>query len=326
MKHIFIFCLMVWVTLGICNCKNDLSPSHITQTETKKEPTQKPEKPEVFIPEVVPQEPEGSEGETSQGGGQIIPPEIVPPQEGELEKTEPEEIEPEETKPEEDETQEIETPKTEPQETAILQINELRTMYSLLSNNAEYIEFKVMTAGTLDGISLYITYAEHDTFIYNFPAVDVTQNDYITLHLRKMQIACVDELGENLSLSGGNEACPTARDLWVAGNDKWLLNTDIVYLQDAKGGIMDAIIMSEKSGSTWDNDHAYFADITENLFNCGMWKSANGQKPTPLDAVNTQAIKTNIYKSVSRYEGRENTHSAKDWFISNVLTPGLPNK
>jgi hypothetical protein len=73
-------------------------------------------------------------------------------------------------------------------------------------------------------------------------------------------------------------------------------------------------------------DGAYFAGVTENLYNRGMWKSTNGQKHAPLDAVDTSAV--NSANSVSRYEGRENTHSAKDWYITanNGLTPGLPNK
>jgi hypothetical protein len=47
-----------------------------------------------------------------------------------------------------------------------------------------------------------------------------------------------------------------------------------------------------------------------------MWQSANENKLTPLDAVNTQAVENSIYKTVSRYEGKENTYSAKDWYIS----------
>jgi hypothetical protein len=45
----------------------------------------------------------------------------------------------------------------------------------------------------------------------------------------------------------------------------------------------------------------------------------------PLDAVDTTAIGTNYFKSVSRYEGRENTHSAKDWYIAGYITPGKVN-
>jgi len=63
------------------------------------------------------------------------------------------------------------------------------------------------------------------------------------------------------------------------------------------------------------------------LYNCGMWKSANGQKPAPLDAVDTSAIGTAYGISVSRDEDMENTHSANDWYITGIagITPGLPN-
>jgi hypothetical protein len=100
----------------------------------------------------------------------------------------------------------------------------------------------------------------------------------------------------------------------------------IVYIQDANGKIMDAVILNEKLVGTWNASQTHFAEIAERLFNAGMWQSANGNKPTPLDAVNTSAVGSSVYKSVSRYEGRENTHSAKDWYIAGDTTPGLPNK
>jgi hypothetical protein len=59
-----------------------------------------------------------------------------------------------------------------------------------------------------------------------------------------------------------------------------------------------------------------------------MWRSSDGSKPAPSDAVNTSAIGKTTFKSVSRYEGKENTHSAKDWYItsSGFTTPGKPNQ
>jgi hypothetical protein len=268
MKHVFLFCLLIFSLLTFCNCTVEPDLNNVsTNTKTGKEPTQKPETPEP------------------------VPPGVVQP------------------------------------ETGLLQINELRTEPYLLANSPEYIEFMAMRAGNLNGIRLHITYAEQESFTYTFPSVGVAQGDYITLHLRTLEKTNVDELGEDISEWRGNDTSSAARDLWVPGNNKRLVKTGIVYLQDADGKIMDAIVMKGTPGSAWDTDTAYFAGVTENLYNCGMWKSSNGQKPSPLDAVDTSAV-TSSAISVSRYEGRENTHSAKDWYITayNGLTPGMPNQ
>ena len=307
MKHIFLFLLMVWATLGVCNCTVEPNQNN---APTKPE-TQEAEGTEGIPPVIIPPE--------------IIPPEVIPPV------VEPPEVIPPEVVTPEDETQEVEDEESETQEIVrpvinLLQINELRTEFSIPTKRMEYIEFKTKAAGNLNGFQLYIMYETNNPFIYTFPAVDVASGEYITLHLRTLESNCVDELGKNLSLSGGTDSCATARDLWVSGSNKLLHQTSIVYLQDANGKIIDAIIMNEALGNTWNKNQAHFAEIAERLFKEGMWKSANGSKPTSSDAVNTSAIKGSVYKSVSRYEGRENTHSAKDWYIAGYITPGLPNK
>jgi hypothetical protein len=372
MKCVFLFCLIVLATLGICNCSVEPSQNNApTKTEIQKEPEQKPETqevippviippiitpPEIVPPEIIPpvvippevtppevvspedgtQGVETGEGETSQGGENTDgEPEEGETVEGETTETETHESESEENKPEDGETIETDTTETEnPIEEipglAILQINELRTEFSSAVNNVEYIEFKVIKGGGMEGLYLYsIMNNAQDYFLYIFPPIDVETGEYITLHLRTLdKYNSCDELRDDLTISGGYESCPTARDLWVSGNTKLLYKSGIVYIQDSKDRIMDAIIMDEKPGTTWNNYPAAFADITERLFKEGMWKSAEGNKPKPKDSVNTSAIGTSVYKSVSRYEGRENTHSANDWYITTAgfFTPGLPNK
>jgi len=203
----------------------------------------------------------------------------------------------------------------------LLMLNELRTEFAGLGKRAEYIEFKATAAGNLKGLSLHIMYDAGKPFVYNFPAVTVASGEYITLHLQTFESVCIDELGENLSLSGGNESCPTARDLWVSGTAEVLHKTDIVYLQGANGKIIDAVVMNEKPGAAWNSNQAHFAGIVDTLRQCGMWRSA--------DAVNTSAIiGTSYSQSVSRDEDMENTHSADDWYITGIggITPGKANQ
>jgi len=214
-------------------------------------------------------------------------------------------------------------PESEPPK--FLEINELYTEYSGPAKRAEFIEFKAKSAGNLDGIQLYIMWDAKKPYVFDFPAINVKLGEYIVLHLRTLDDGCVDELGEDLAESGGTESCPTARDLWVPGSTKYLHQTDIVYLQDANGRILDAIIMNETPGETWDKNRAHFAEIAKDLYNKGAWKSVDGKLPGPLDAVDTS--KTTATKSISRHEGKENTHTANDWYVTktNGISLGQPN-
>jgi hypothetical protein len=333
MKHVFLFGVLLFSLLAVCNCKNELSPSYVTEhqrgeVEKGENPgnnpgqtdNNEPEMPEVIPPEIVPPE--------------AVPPEVVQPEEGtqggETEENKDEKNETKEGEDKEDEEggdEEILPPEIEKLDFAVLQINELRPEIAYVGDSTEYIEFKVIKGGGMEGLYLSIMINAQETFVYIFPPIDVETGEYITLHLRELdKYKCFDELREDeLSLSGGVDSCPTARDLWVTGNNKLLNKTGIVYLQDEYGRIMDAIVMIEKPGTAWNSNQAHFAGIMERFFKCGMWQAANGNKPTPLDAVDTSAIGKNYYKSVSRYEGRENTHSAKDWFVAGYITPGKAN-
>jgi hypothetical protein len=209
-----------------------------------------------------------------------------------------------------------------------IEINELRTEYSKDASRAEFVEFKVKSAGNLGGLRLYIMYNSKKPFVFDFPPVDVKQGEYITLHLRTLENSCINELGENLSESEGTDSSPIARDLWISGSLKLLHKTDIVYLQDANGRILDAVILNEEPGETWKKNQSHFTEIIENLYNSGAWKSEDGNLPGPFDTIDTSTIKSSATKSISRYENKENTHTAKDWHITNTggVSPGLPNK
>jgi len=253
----------------------------------------------------------------------IEPPEVIPPI-IELPIVEPPVIEPPEVIPPIIELPIVEPPVVVSPTNALLVINELQTEYSSITKRYEFIEFKVKRTGNLNGIRLFIMADQKNPFIYDFPDINVSLGDYITLHLRTPEGDCKNELGDNLSLSGGTDSCNTARDLWVASSKKILCLTDIVYLEDEGGNVMDAVVLSEKPSTKWDKSVAHFAQIMEFLFYEGMWKAANGNMPTPLDVVDTS--KTSMYKSVCRYEGREISHTANDWYVTdNGTTPGQAN-
>jgi len=207
-----------------------------------------------------------------------------------------------------------------------IEINELRTKHDSSKKRAEFIEFKVKSAGDLNGLQIYIMWNSKKQYVFDLKPVDVKSGEYVVFHLRTLEDTCVDELGEDLSESIGIDSSPNARDLWVPGSEEWLHETDIVYLQDANGRILDAIVMNAAPAETWNKNQSHFTKIVEDLYNKGVWKSADGNLPGPLDAVDTS--KTSATKTICRYEGKENTHTAKDWYITdlNKASPGMPNK
>jgi len=206
MKHLFIFFLLIFSLLTICNCKVEPNQNNFpTKTETKNEPTQEPEITDTEPPEVVPQGVEAGKGETPRRGDdeplETVPPEEVPPEEVPPEEVPPETVPPEtvppqgvegnegETSqgdgqevPEEGETTETENPIIELPDLALLQINEIRTEFTGLVNHAEYIEFKVLKSGSMEGLYLYsVMNNAQDFFVYIFPEIDVETGEYITL-------------------------------------------------------------------------------------------------------------------------------------------------
>jgi len=161
--------------------------------------------------------------------------------------------------------------------------------------------------------------------IYKFESVEVKEGDYVVLHLRTLEESCKNEYGERLDVSSATDSCPTARDLWIPDSNKLLHKTDAIYVKDQNGWVLDAIMLSESSSTSWDKP--YYTEAANFLFSQGAWKSPEDTVCSPADAVNTSAIKTSTAKSICRNEDAENTHTAADWYIATQgATPGLPNK
>jgi hypothetical protein len=95
---------------------------------------------------------------------------------------------------------------------------------------------------------------------------------------------------------------------------------------DQDDRIIDAVLMSEKTGSWWAKE--YFAQAAELLGSQGAWQSEGGKTPGPEDAVITEAVKTAMTRSVSRREGAPDTNTAADWYVTSTggISPGKPNK
>jgi len=81
---------------------------------------------------------------------------------------------------------------------AHLELTETRTGYSGPCQS-DYIEFKVTQSGNLGGLIVFILPDGLNPIIYNFPAVDVTEGEYITLRLYTSGDEFIVELADSLS-------------------------------------------------------------------------------------------------------------------------------
>ena len=205
----------------------------------------------------------------------------------------------------------------------VLRINELRTEF--VRPRSEFIEFKMMTAGNLGSLQVFIAGNYKSPLVYEFQPVEVAEGEYVVLHLRTLEDVCTDEYGDNLDESAGTDSSPTARDLWIPGSTKMLHKTDAVYVTDQEGRVLDAVMISETPDPWWAKD--YFAEAAEFLFSQGAWKSPSGEVCGPAEAVNTSEINTSGTRSVSRVESADNTNTRADWYVTpqGGATPGLPN-
>ena len=221
------------------------------------------------------------------------------------------------------------TPKP-PANVPSLLINELRTEEN--SYDAEFIELKMLSAGNLGGLRVFIASNNNNTHVFEFLPVEVKKDEYVLLHLFKRNAGCIDEYGEDLNESGGTDSSPTVRDFWISGKAELLDKDDAVYIMDQGGNVLDAVMIIKDSGYTsWSKVTGgnRLAEAAEFLFNKGAWKSAGGTIPSPADAVNLYLYRTNTSPSwsVSRYEEAEDTNTAADWYVTAAggFTPGNEN-
>jgi hypothetical protein len=204
----------------------------------------------------------------------------------------------------------------------VLQINELRTEYS--KPRAEFIEFKMLSAGNLGALRVFAAGNSKKPMIYEFAPVEVEEGEYVVLHLRTLEDSFKDEYGDSLDESGGTDSSPTARDFWIPGITKLLRKTDAVYVLDQDDRVLDAVMIALNPDSQWNK---YLAEAAEFLFYKGAWESGTGTVCTPADAVDTSGIKSSATKSISRDETTENTRTSANWYVTETggATPGSPN-
>jgi hypothetical protein len=190
---------------------------------------------------------------------------------------------------------------------------------SVSKPHRDFIELEVLAEGNVGGEELSWT-SSVKTANYRFPCIEVKKGDFIVLHLAPEGIpAECDELGSDLTASGGVDATATERDLWC----------DAMALPDASGVVslavrpggppVDGLFYADdsKSGALGEGK---LADMLSSLAKAGAWP-VSGSGPVWGDGVPWSG---STAKSLCR-SGPGKGPAA--WLISasGAQSPGSPN-
>jgi len=205
-----------------------------------------------------------------------------------------------------------------------LVINEVCTENS--NPRTEFIEFLMLSDGNLGGMRAVImgnTNASKLT-IYEFLPVEVKKGEYVVLHLRTVEEASRNEYSESLDESGGRNASPLARDIWIQGNSKLVhKEATIIYVLDQDDNILAALLLSNSADPWWSKD--YHAQAAAFLLNQGFWVTEKGSASGPIDAARSTG--TTNTRTINRDETSENPNTASSWYVtvSSGISAGKPN-
>ena len=197
-------------------------------------------------------------------------------------------------------------------------INEFTTQGS--STHPDIIEILVTGSGNLAGLWVVegtTDFPENSTIL---PDCDVEQGDYLLIHFKPQGIAEeINENSEELDVSGGLDASPTARDFWVEGGRGLSGNNGVIAVYSAPGGrIMDAVLYSNRTSAS-DEKYSGFGsrkmlDKALQIVDEGGWfGTGDGGAPIPEDGVNPDD--STATRSICRESEPSDTNTKSDWHI-----------
>ena len=205
---------------------------------------------------------------------------------------------------------------------ADLAINEVRNAYSSSTNSSseiktykcEFIELIARSDGNLAGIE--IINASEAEKKYSLPPVEVKKGDYITVHLRSMEEGCINETGDDISLSFATDSCDSARDFWQDNQKARLGLQDIIIIQNsADKTILDALLYTTSAKNEWSED---FEPYLKEIENQGAWTDTDGNITTSISsALITDYITSSATtRTISRQNISCAATKAGEWIIT----------
>jgi hypothetical protein len=204
---------------------------------------------------------------------------------------------------------------------AAMRVSELQTGKngSQSRPHRDYIELEVLEDGNVGGEELSWS-STVKSMSYRFPGIDVRKGDFIVLHLSPEGLGSeVDELGSDLTASGGVDATAVGRDLWSASGalpDE----SGALCLRSRPGGApVEGFFYADEDKTGLLGDDKLSALVSE-LAGAGAWPLA-GTAPSWSDAFRW---KPSSARSICRSAPAV---GASSWYVTAAggQSPGSPN-
>ncbi len=195
-----------------------------------------------------------------------------------------------------------------------LQINEFSTRRS--ANHPEIIELLVLEDGNLGGVTVTNGTSRDFDNRYVFPGVTVSAGEYVLVHFRpEGEDYEIDELGSNLAESGGLNAHPEARDVWVEGGSGLPSNNGVAAVYRTPGGDpIDAVAWTNRTRESDDRYRGFgstrMLNWVEDLVRENAWV-VEGAVAWPEDLIYIDD--STATRSMNRTPGAPNTRTRNDW-------------
>jgi len=213
---------------------------------------------------------------------------------------------------------------------ALVRINELNAN---VTNGCDLIELRVVAGGSMDGFQLW----ERTTPILTFSGLVVQVNDYVVVHLDRLDAVCNPSgAGNEVSSPAQFPAFAHSRNYDFAydwySDDTGLANTDnVITLYDGALQIVDALLASDDpTGTAAADSEAQAATVAA----AGHWQMIGGGVPPGGfvdDSFNAHAVQdlnatgTSVTGNSIQRSNDNDTHTKADWLASNIPTWGANN-
>ncbi len=196
-----------------------------------------------------------------------------------------------------------------------LLINELTPRGS--GNHPDIVELKILTAGNMGGVVLYLgSPASYDARLV-FPPFEAPAGSFLVVHLKPTGDPGEKDETTDPAASTGFDATGTAFDFWMRDGKGLGGNNGAVSVFERPGGAcLDGILYSNRTAES-DELYGGFGSAemrarAEDLAGCAAWTPA-GVRVTPEDCVNPEG--STGTRSVCRSAASDDSNRAQDWHI-----------
>ncbi|MBP5157117.1 MAG: hypothetical protein ILP18_04505 [Treponema sp.] len=201
---------------------------------------------------------------------------------------------------------------------------EVRNAYSSKANKYEFVRLYCSKAGNLSGLEL-LSAGDGEAKSFVFPAVEVSEGEYVCVHLRKMkdedgawkQQGMTDEDCGDIRASTAVDSSDGTWDFWQDNQKSRLSPSDIVMLRNRTDGrVVDAFLFRDpkKEAADWDGKYASFLKAVEQS---GRWLDGEGNVSTEFESafVAEGITSSAVTRTMRRRKLDAGPSSAADWCV-----------